>query len=67
MYKEVVKLLLAKDGVNPDFKHKDNGTPLSWAAENGHETAVKLLLAKKGVDPDSNNVCPCALLERKQP
>ena len=52
MYEEVVKQLLAKDGVNPDFKDKGNGTPLSWAAENGHETVVKLLLAKKGVDPD---------------
>lgn len=41
MYGEVVKLLLAKDGVNPDFKDKGNGTPLLWAVENGHETVVK--------------------------
>jgi ankyrin repeat protein len=50
----VVKLLLAKDGVNPNSKNGDYGqTPLSLAAEKGHEAVVKLLLAKDGVNPDS--------------
>ena len=52
----MVKLLLAKDGVDPDSKDGNHGrTPLSWAAENGHEAVVKLLLAKDGVDPDSKD------------
>jgi len=52
-HKAVVKLLLAKDGVDPDCKDTEYGlTPLSWAAVNGHEAVVKLLLAKGCVDPD---------------
>jgi hypothetical protein len=52
----VVKLLLAKEGVDPDSKDGwDGQTPLSWAAKNGHEAVVKLLLAKEGVDPDSKD------------
>jgi ankyrin repeat protein len=55
-HEAVVKLLLAKDGVDPDSKDARYGqTPLSWAAENGHEAVVKLLLAKDGVDPDSKD------------
>ena len=51
-----MKLLLAKDGVDPDSKDDEYGqTPLSWAAENGHEAVVRLLLAKDGVDPDSKD------------
>jgi hypothetical protein len=30
----------------------DYGTPLSWAARNGHEEVVKLLLTIEGVDPN---------------
>ena len=52
----VVKLLLAKEGINPDSKDTRHGrTPLSWAAWRGHEAVVKLLLAKEGVDPDSKS------------
>jgi hypothetical protein len=51
----VVKLLLAKDGVNPDSKDNGRRTPLSYAAENGYEAVVKLLLAKDGVNPDSKD------------
>jgi ankyrin repeat protein len=36
-------LLLAKDGVDPDSKSKSGRTPLSWAAEKGHEAVVRLL------------------------
>jgi ankyrin repeat protein len=42
----VVKLLLVTDKVDVDFKDTECGrTPLSWAAEGGHEAVVKLLLA----------------------
>ena len=30
-------------------------TPLSWAAEKGHEAMAKLLLDKEGVDSDSKD------------
>ena len=53
----MVKLLLAKDGVDLDSKDKDGRTPLSLAARIGHEAVVKLLLAKDGVDPDSEDIC----------
>ena len=54
-HEAVVKLLLAKDGVDPDSKDRYGQTPLSWAAGNGHEAVVRLLLAKDGVDPDSKD------------
>ncbi|KAH0538232.1 hypothetical protein FGG08_005151 [Glutinoglossum americanum] len=51
----VVKLLLVMDGVNPNPKGTDGRTPLSWAAEKGHETIVKLLLETDKVDVDSKD------------
>lgn len=53
-----MRLLLAQEGVDPDFKDNDYGhgqTPLSLAAENGRTTVVELLLATEGVDPDSGD------------
>jgi ankyrin repeat protein len=47
----VVKLLLAKDDVDPDSKDDDGLTPLSWAASSGYKALVKLLLATESVDP----------------
>lgn len=39
----VVKLLLAKDGVNPNSKDSHGQTPLSYAVVRGNEAAIKLL------------------------
>src|SRR5271154_3810358 len=50
--REAMTALLATDGIDPDSKNDYGQTPLSWAAENGHEAVVKLLLATDGVDPD---------------
>jgi ankyrin repeat protein len=43
---------LLKNGQRPDLKDSHGRTPLSYAAENGHETMVKLLLEK---DVDANS------------
>jgi len=52
-YEEVVKILLEREGVNPDQPDSVCGqTPLSWAAEKGHEGVVKILLEREGVNPD---------------
>ena len=39
-------LLTENKGAAIAAKCEDGGTPLSWAAENGHEAVVKLLLEK---------------------
>ncbi|KAI9781882.1 MAG: hypothetical protein M1839_005676 [Geoglossum umbratile] len=46
---------LLKNGYNPDLEDSSRRTPLSWAAERGHEAVVKLLLAKDGVDINSKD------------
>ncbi|KAH0551181.1 hypothetical protein GP486_007489 [Trichoglossum hirsutum] len=46
---------LLKNGYNPDLKDSYSRTPLSRAAENGHEAVVKLLLATEKVDVDSKD------------
>jgi hypothetical protein len=52
-HEAVVKLLLDKEGVDPDSKDTLYGqTPLGWAAANGHEAVVKLLLDREDVNPD---------------
>lgn len=51
----MVKLLLEKDGVDPDLNDNFDRLPLSFAARNGHKVVVKLLLSKDSVDPNSND------------
>ncbi|KAJ3554767.1 hypothetical protein NPX13_g10522 [Xylaria arbuscula] len=53
----LVKLLLATERVDPDSKDRNGRTPLSWAAENGHEAIVNLL--KESADLDA--VCAAGL------
>ena len=44
---EVAKILLGREGVNPDKADTQYGqTPLSWVAECGHEGMVKILLQR---------------------
>jgi ankyrin repeat protein len=43
-----------KKGTELDSKDRRGRTPLSWAAENGHEAVVKLLL-EKGAELDSKD------------
>ncbi|KAI9767661.1 MAG: hypothetical protein M1840_005532 [Geoglossum simile] len=48
----IARRLLQRDGADPDPKDSGGRTPLSWAAQCGHEAVVKLLLGVGGVDPD---------------
>ena len=43
---QAVTLLLLEQGVDADSKDSQGRTPLSYAAERGHEDAVKLLPAR---------------------
>ncbi|KAF2183469.1 ankyrin, partial [Zopfia rhizophila CBS 207.26] len=51
----VVKLLLAKDGVDVNSKDNKGWTPLSYAAGEGHEMVVKLLLVKDEIGVNSKD------------
>ncbi|RYO89395.1 hypothetical protein DL763_005663 [Monosporascus cannonballus] len=51
---DVVWLLLTRSDVESDQQDRDGRTPLSWAAEMGHEAAVRLLLGR-GADPESKD------------
>jgi len=48
-------LLFGKKYVDPDSSSTSGLTPLSFAAENGHEGVVKLLLGRQDVNPDSSS------------
>ncbi|KAJ3454410.1 hypothetical protein MRS44_018304 [Fusarium solani] len=51
----VVKLLLAKDDVNPNSKDSSGWSPLSWAAFLGNEVVVALMLTKDAIDVNSED------------
>ena len=51
----VVGVLFGWRYVNPDSPSHNGQTPLSWAAENGHEGIVKLPLERGDVKPDTRN------------
>jgi len=46
---EVVRLFLARDGVEIDQRSKSNRSPLSYASERGHLEIVRLFLARNGI------------------
>ena len=52
----MVRLLLATGNVDVESKDRDGRTPLSWAAENGHEAVLRLLLATGNVDAESKDI-----------
>ncbi|EPE30107.1 Ankyrin repeat-containing protein [Glarea lozoyensis ATCC 20868] len=43
-YDQIVKLILATEGVEIDVKYSSNSTPLHWAAEGGRASIVSMLL-----------------------
>jgi len=47
----VIKLLLARYGVDPDIRNNYSRTPLLWAVENGHEEVERLLIKKGAIMP----------------
>lgn len=55
-YEAIVRLLLSKNGVDPDLNDSQYGqTPLSWAAEGGHEDVVSLLIETGKVRVDAKD------------
>ncbi|KAI1092560.1 ankyrin repeat-containing domain protein [Rostrohypoxylon terebratum] len=52
--RDTVEALL-KNGYEPDSNDTHRRTPLSYAAERGHETVVELLLDNNSVNPDSKD------------
>ncbi|KAL7267603.1 tyrosine/serine/threonine protein phosphatase, partial [Rhizina undulata] len=51
----VVRLLIAKEGIDINSKGNDGQTPLWAAASGGHESVVRLLIAKEGIDINSKD------------
>ena len=50
-----MRLLLARDDVNPDKREDYGTTPLQRASINGHEEVVRLLLARGAVNHPGND------------
>ncbi|KAH7228922.1 ankyrin repeat-containing domain protein [Fusarium oxysporum] len=48
-------LLIASKDTSPNLRDVNGRTPLSWAAEKGHEGFVTLLLAAEGIDANSKD------------
>ena len=53
--KEVVRLLLTRDDIEPDKSNNLGQTPLSKASFLGHESVVRLLLARDDVNPNTRD------------
>jgi hypothetical protein len=53
--KQLVKLPVERDDIEADSKDWYGWTPLSRAAENGHEAVARALLAQEGVNSDSKD------------
>ena len=51
-HKEVVRMLLGRDDIEPDKPGEDGQTPLLLASRNGHEGVVRALLERDGVNPN---------------
>jgi len=51
----VAGLLFGRRYINPDCSSKSGRTPLSWAAEKGHEGIVKLLLERRDINPNTSD------------
>ena len=51
-----MKILLGRDGVDPDKPDKGGRTPLWLAARDGREGVVDILLGRSGVDPNQQDV-----------
>jgi len=52
-HEEVVKVLLKREGINPDQADSIHGqTALAWAAEMGHLGVAKVFLQRKDINPD---------------
>jgi hypothetical protein len=54
-HEAVVKVLLARDDVDPDFKDNYGRKPLLWAAKNGHGAVVKPLAERDDAEVDSKH------------
>ncbi|KAJ5682143.1 uncharacterized protein N7477_002083 [Penicillium maclennaniae] len=52
---KMVKLLLAQDSINPESKDNNGQTPLVLAAANGQKGMVELLLVQDSINPDSKD------------
>jgi len=60
---ELVTILINAEGLEVDQQDCVGRTPLTWAANNGHEGVVKILLELKDVDPnrpDKSDLTPLA-------
>lgn len=57
-----MKLLLANNAIDLNFKDNDSGTPLSWAVIKGQKEMVQILL-ENNFDFDAKNGCGSTALQ----